>query len=56
MLRPRKVQSDKKNIRNMEKIYGKKMIYFKNKQKISINIDEPFEFLIAKTFLERLIK
>lgn len=48
--------SDKKNIRNMEKIYGKKMIYFKNKQKISINIDEPFEFLIAKTFLERLIK
>ena len=48
--------SNKKNIRNMEKIYGKKMTYFINKQEISINIDEPFEFFIAKTYLEKLIK
>ena len=47
---------DKKNKREMEKIYGKKMTYFKNKQEISINIDEPFEFFTAKTFLEALIK
>ncbi len=47
---------DKKNIRDMEKIYGKKMTYFKNKQEISINIDEPFDFFTARTFLEGFIK
>lgn len=47
---------DKKNLRDMEKIYGKKMIYFKNNQKISVNIDEPFEFFIAKFFIEKSIK
>jgi len=47
---------DKKNITDMEKIYGKKMTYFKNKQEISINIDEPFDFFAARTFLEGFIK
>jgi len=47
---------EKKNLRDMEKIYGKKMFFFKNNQKLSVNIDEPFEFFIAKIFLEKLIK
>lgn len=46
----------KDNKTDLSKLYGKKMIYFENKNNLSINIDEENEFLIAEYFLKKFNK
>jgi len=45
----------KNNEKNkIKKIYGNKMLYYKNKQKYLVNIDEPFDFFIAEQIIKKL--
>jgi CMP-N-acetylneuraminic acid synthetase len=45
----------KRNEKNkIKKIYGNKMLYFKNMQKYSVNIDEPFDFYLTEQILKKL--